>query len=438
MPIQINAPDLSGLNARSGGNLNLPVPGALGLQAMQAATAQSSAMQNAALERQRLGQQFVLQSGQQNLMRDQMQQQGLLSQQGYDIDQQKMAAIAAQNQISNQMDAAKMGQVDRQFGLAEKQFGQVEKQANLEAQQKEMAKLIDMDKNALKERGAFASYGLMSLKGAKTPEEAQQIKSEILKEAVSKNLLPKDQADQIRKMPLSQTMGAFGQFIMAAGMAKEFKDMNDVTAEKSKSGTNIEFNPDGSIASLSVDPTSTVKSETMKDLKGREIGLQKLAVIRDKFDPNYFTYANAAGRGAAATAELSKGIPGLEQATELAAGVLTGKNPEERGKDLQGATTYFNSVQQFFNDYRKEITGAAAAEKELARLEASFINKDLSASQFKGALDQLVGKYTSEAEFNKNVLRQGLDTAPRDDKRQRLEATGKYTKEQIDAYLGAK
>ncbi len=56
------------------------------------------------------------------------------------------------------------------------------------------------------------------------------------------------------------------------------------------------------------------------------------------------------------------------------------------GKDgaafLGGAEQFKNSVDQFFNAYRSEITGAAASDKELQRLKTTMINSDMGDTQF--------------------------------------------------------
>lgn len=410
--MNINAPNFGGLGLAAGNtNLNLTVPGALGLQAAGIAGTQKNAM----LDRQ---QQAFLQMRQQNLLRDQMQQQAYASQQGnateqqkLAFDQQRLAAESAQNAGTNdfrERDLAQRGELGRGDIDVRKAAIEQDKMAQT------MKTLVEMDKKKLQETGAFAAYGLMALNGAKTPEEANMIRKEILKEAVAKGHRSAEEAAILTKMPLSQAKAAFAQAVIASGQAAEFQAANKTLNPADKSGIHATFE-DGQLTELSVDPNAAVKSKTQGELMDRQIGLQQLSKIRDEFDPAQMTYAGKAGRGASAIAELSKGIPGVEQATEFAANKLTGKPADERAAALQTATGYLNSVEQFFNTYRKDITGAAAAEKELERLRASFINSDLSPSQFKGALDQLLSKYTSEAEFKKNVLREGVDTMPRND-----------------------
>ena len=194
MPLQINAPDLSGLNVRSSGGLNIAPTGALGLQAIQTASSVSSARRQAELEQARLQQQAMIANQQAALRQQEMARQSSIANQQAILERQRMAQQGNQFAQGQALDAAKLAQTDR---LDERKIGVMEQQMAAEAQQKEMAKLIDMDKQVLNKRGAFASYGLMSLKGAKTPEEAQQIKTEILKEAVAEGHISKEEAAQI-------------------------------------------------------------------------------------------------------------------------------------------------------------------------------------------------------------------------------------------------
>jgi hypothetical protein len=57
----------------------------------------------------------------------------------------------------------------------------------------------------------------------------------------------------------------------------------------------------------------------------------------------------------------------------------------ERGAALQG-------VEQFFNQYRKEITGAAAAAQELDALKKAVINSDLGPREFKARYNALIAQ----------------------------------------------
>ncbi len=353
----------------------------------------------------------------------QMNQQGLLANQANDTAQQQMAQSASQYAGNQAADATKFaaqqGQNAFSNDLATKNLAIDQQKVDQDGMAKHMAKLLDMDKKDLQSRGAQAAYGLMAMKGAKTPEEGQQIRTALLQDSVSKKIITQEQAAQAAKAPLSQFTAMLGQELIATGQAAEYAAMQKALSPPAdKSGNNIEFygaDEGGGIKSITTDPNTAVKSAVQKDVIKREKDIQQLAVIRDNFKPENFTYKNKAGVAASAVAELSKGTPGLEQATEYAAGKITGQDADEREKLLKDTSSYFNSVEQFFNSYRSEITGAAAAEKELERLRLAMINRDLSPSQMKGALDQLMTKMVGQQEFDKLVLRKGVDATPSSD-----------------------
>lgn len=73
-----------------------------------------------------------------------------------------------------------------------------------------------------------------------------------------------------------------------------------------------------------------------------------------------------------------------------------------------------NEVNQFFNQYRKDITGAAASEKELEQLKDSILNEDMGPAEFKAAYDQFNAKIRKNLELNKRTARGGVDVAPGD------------------------
>lgn len=442
MTLNLNPANFSGLGAlagKSNGGGGLSVPGALGLEALRTKLSKEEALRKEALERQQMAlqaelahnsltQQGELALRQQGIQREQMgmeqqamQQKGLLAQQ--QIGQQN-----SQFQQSLGLDQQKLGQQGQQFqqslGLDQQKLGfaakQAEQQKAAEEQQREMARLLDEKKESIQEKGAFASYARLAMQKVKTPEEGQQLRTEILKEAVEKGHITPEEAKNTGRLPLSQFNSLLEYKILQYGKVKEFKTMAELNKpeepKSDKGGSTIIKQADGTEIILNT-PTTPTATAAQKELKDRQKGLQKLATMRDEFNENYFTYAGQAKTGLSEIAEKAKGLPGVGTALNTAAEIATGKDAEGRSKDIIGQTKYLNSVEQFFNEYKHEITGAAAAEKEIKQIRKSFLNGDMSPSQFQGALDQLLVKYTSEAEFNKNILNKGLDTSPDDIKK---------------------
>jgi hypothetical protein len=78
-------------------------------------------------------------------------------------------------------------------------------------------------------------------------------------------------------------------------------------------------------------------------------------------------------------------------------------------KQYVGSKKKFDQrVNQFFNAYRKMITGAAASEKELESLKKAVINTDLSPTEFKAAYDDMVQGYQRSIRINNRLLREGV------------------------------
>lgn len=78
---------------------------------------------------------------------------------------------------------------------------------------------------------------------------------------------------------------------------------------------------------------------------------------------------------------------------------ITGAQPDK--EFLQGQVKFKNATEQLFNQYRKEITGAAASVQELDRLKTSMLNTDQSPSQFEASA-QLFYDYLSKIEYSYN------------------------------------
>ena len=84
--------------------------------------------------------------------------------------------------------------------------------------------------------------------------------------------------------------------------------------------------------------------------------------------------------------------------------------PEEAEREaVRRKTKFVTSVEQLFNAYRKEITGAAAAVQELDRLKKSFINIDMSPTQFEAAYEQYETELKRSMRVRRKLLREGFD-----------------------------
>lgn len=417
MALNINPPNFAGLSGGGSGAINLTVPGALGLQALQLKQAQEEALRKSILERMQIQQQGQLGLGQQNIQRAQLAQQGLLGQQQAVQMQQEMEyknrALQQQGLLGQNEMALKSAEAQQRGQLGQAGLDVEKQKLQQESMHKHLAALMEENKETIKEKGALAAYGLVALKGAKTPEEAQQVREEIVNTAKAKKFISAEDAKALSGSPLSTFTNFLTHQAMTYDGIGKYKDAMDANKEKkSVSGLNATFE-DGNLTSLSVDPTTATKTAAQKDLKDRNEALLELAPIRDEFKAKYFTNKNRLGQWLSKQAEENEGLSVVGNLAETAASKYTGKTTEERSKDIRESTKYLNSVEQFFNTkYKQPMTGAAVAKDELKTLRQQFLSGDMSPSEFLGAMDQILVKYTSEVEFNKNILKKGLGIEP--------------------------
>ncbi len=401
MALQINAPDFGALNRVAGnsGNLNLPIPGALGLQALQT----SNAAQNAALDRQSRDQ-AILQS--QGLQQQQLAQQGLLASQQNQLAQQKMAQQGSQFDVSAALDrdklAAGIGQQDRMFGLEQQKQGLAEQELAMKGQAMEMAKLADLTKAQIHEKGAFASYARLAIGQAKTPEEANQMRNEILKDAVNSKHISLEEAKAAAQMPLSQFKNSLDYKIMQYGAVNDFKDMMAATKPAAdKTGTHIEFNADGSIRSIAQDAAAPVKAQAQKDIMFADDNISELKNMY-KNVPDGFFGASALGQPVTWAREWAEKAP------------IVGKmlGPSKESKDSLEA---YSSLQGQSNNMAmnviKQLSGVQYSDKQL-----EFMNQILPQigpgavkSQFEGRSKNLLRFFDIIKKERQDLLKSGVD-----------------------------
>ena len=178
--------------------------------------------------------------------------------------------------------------------------------------------------------------------------------------------------------------------------------------------------------------TKPVKALLQKGVLTSFENIVKLDDIANNFDPSYFTYAGAA---------------------KSATGAVLDKVGLSSELDITG-TVDFNSkrviaisqIDMLFNQYRKEITGAAAAVQELERLEKSYLNSKRGPEATKAMLNELKRIGRRGYETKKRTLREGLAVGDtlifHDDPKQEASAIDwndptTYTQAQLDAAFAA-
>ena len=76
--------------------------------------------------------------------------------------------------------------------------------------------------------------------------------------------------------------------------------------------------------------------------------------------------------------------------------------------DPYQAQTQRMAIKQLFNEYRKYVTGAAAAQQELQQLEEAFINSNMTAEQAYAAIETLLATGRRNYQINQKLVQRGL------------------------------
>lgn len=174
----------------------------------------------------------------------------------------------------------------------------------------------------------------------------------------------------VKYMPQSQ----------AAGMAPPVNNGTNLTIGENGE---IQFSQGGSM-----DITKPVKTDVQKKMFSALETLDNLGSVADKFSADYLTVE---GRGKAFIGEQ---LDYLGQNGDLVQ--FSAKKQ-----------AFNNEVMQMFNSYRKEITGAAASEKEMKQLLDSMVNANLPPQKFMATYNQFMEKARSNLE--RNALLSGIE-----------------------------
>ncbi len=143
-----------------------------------------------------------------------------------------------------------------------------------------------------------------------------------------------------------------------------------------------------------IDPTSAVDTQLQKDILAAEKQLKALDLIADTHSDEYLT---TFGRMKASIgAALDKA--GMD-------GDLVAFNAAR--------TKFANAANQFFNQYRKEITGAVASEQEMQALLESIMNEKQGPHEFRASFDQFMEFAEANLKANKAAATNGISVGPR-------------------------
>ena len=417
MAINVNPVDFRGFGLGSPGTPQLPNVGALGLQAAQLRMNQQEAQRQAALEQAKMRQMSEIALGQNRLERDKMSMQNQQFGLGLAATQSNNAQQLAADRQKAFMDAQYK---DRDFALNAGKFGVQQAELMRKAQKdqqdaahKQMAmnikQLAGLKKEKLNERGAIAVSAKLAMDQVTDPQQAELLRNETIKEFISEGHISKEYGEQLRKLPIPAYKRALDVAILETNKASEYKAMRE---EKGGSGSETIIQSDGTIIHRNT-PNKPTEAKVEKDIIAGQAALKELKNISNLYSKEYLTYRGKAGARLISEAEKFEGVPGLEQLSQGAANLVTGKTKEEQGKFLGDRTKFNNSVDQYFQlKYRGPVTGAAAAIKELGPLKKSFLSGEMSPSELIASIDLIANRTSNEVEANKAILNEGINTTP--------------------------
>lgn len=149
--------------------------------------------------------------------------------------------------------------------------------------------------------------------------------------------------------------------------------------------------------------TKGARTAAQKSLQNAEQQVKNVERLRTSFDREFLTRRGKIKAFLAREAARSEGLPGIGAAARSIADAAGADN-----KFLEGFTRFTQQIEQVFNAYRKEITGAAAAVAELDRLKKAVLNADNSPPEFEAALNLFEETLQEGIQIKRELLRKGI------------------------------
>lgn len=230
----------------------------------------------------------------------------------------------------------------------------------------------------------------------------QLAKQQILAPQEQAQEIAKEERDFGRKLQLEEfkqmAPTALVKNLYAAGVKEGSPEFNQaILSSIQKPGEVIESTPDGGfrITRGNTKPSESLNKTTIKDLESKIASnmdnLSRLEVIEQQYVPDFLTY----GGKVSATISKLKSKAGFDL------------SPEDE-RFLQGRRRFTQGINQMFNAYRKEITGAAAAVQELESLKKAMLSEDLSPTEFKASFDEFKSELLRSNRLSRKILREGV------------------------------
>lgn len=152
-----------------------------------------------------------------------------------------------------------------------------------------------------------------------------------------------------------------------------------------------------SVGGPAFEPEKKVVEGAQKGIVSADEHAARIARIDSLYDPNFMTYLGRAGLKLDAFREKAKGIP-----------LVGAEMDQETKQKVRQFRRFTQGVNYEFNQYRKEITGAAAAVQELEDLKKAMFSEDLSPSEFEAAFDEFKLEIQRGRKINEELLSRGI------------------------------
>lgn len=187
--------------------------------------------------------------------------------------------------------------------------------------------------------------------------------------------------------------------------------VNQPVGVQGKNELSILYNDDGSIREIrqgpprpgdegAAPPEKSTRGKLQDELRTLEGSVDRVLAIDRLFDPEFLTYG---GRASQMWLSMRDKI-GPNSALNIAGlGELT---PDQR-KYLDQRRQFSQNVDRDFNEYRRYVTGAAAAVQELEKLKDAAVNMDLSPTEFSAAMTAYKAELLRSIRIARRLLREG-------------------------------
>lgn len=322
-------------------------------------------------------------------------------------------AAGRQQAIENDQKQQQIDVQGRYADIASRNSDLQEQQSKMQQAQMAIEQMSKLEESKLNQITGLSAAGIIRLESAKSPEELEIAKNDIISMSVGEGVLTEDQAKAFMELSPQQLLSTLHFYYQTGSKGAELKNLRG-DKDKGVGGSTVTL-PDGTVIQTQT-PTDPTMNEAQKSIVSNEKILSDVEVLEEQFnsfqkDPVMKGFLTVKGRHNLAAANASEdyeGYPIVGSVVQKGAQLFTGMSKEEQKEYIQKGEQFNTTIEQLFNAYRVEVTGAAAALAELDRLQKSYLNKEINGEQFIGRAQAIVDKAKRENKIDGSVLTQGV------------------------------